>query len=61
MLSNNIPTSEEGESALSVSAFYGWLDWVKRLVETVGLNPKGENGISRKTALLYSGPNLLSV
>ncbi|XP_064387939.1 protein fem-1 homolog A-like [Halichondria panicea] len=30
----------EGESALSVSAFYGWLDCVKRLVETVGLNPK---------------------
>ncbi|XP_064387634.1 uncharacterized protein LOC135335894 isoform X2 [Halichondria panicea] len=28
----------EGESALSVSAFYGWLDWVKRLVETVSLN-----------------------
>ncbi|XP_064387585.1 uncharacterized protein LOC135335877 isoform X2 [Halichondria panicea] len=30
----------EGESALSVSAFYGWLDCVKRLVETVGLDPK---------------------
>ncbi|XP_064387632.1 uncharacterized protein LOC135335893 isoform X2 [Halichondria panicea] len=30
----------EGESALSVSAFYGWLDCVKHLVETVGLNPK---------------------
>ncbi len=27
-----------------MSAFYGWLDCVKRLVETVGLNPKGENG-----------------
>ena len=37
-----IPTVGEGESALSVSAFYGWLDSVKRLVETVGLNPKGE-------------------
>ncbi|XP_064388252.1 uncharacterized protein LOC135336416 isoform X2 [Halichondria panicea] len=30
----------EGESALSVSAFYGWLDCVKRLVETFGLDPK---------------------
>ncbi|XP_064387477.1 uncharacterized protein LOC135335830 isoform X4 [Halichondria panicea] len=38
----------EGESTLSVSAFYGWLDWVKRLVETVGLNPKGENGTVNK-------------
>ncbi len=35
-------TAGEGESALSVSAFYGWLDCVKRLVETVGLNSKGE-------------------
>ncbi len=42
-------TAGEGESTLSVSAFYGWLDWVKRLVETVGLNPKGENGTSRKS------------
>ena len=25
-----------------MSAFYDWLDCVKRLVETVGLNPKGE-------------------
>ncbi len=47
-----IPTAEEGESALSVSAFYGWLDWVKRLVETVGLNPKGENGTSRKISFV---------
>ncbi len=40
----------EGESALSVSAFYGWLDCVKRLVETFGLDPKGElyNSTSRK-------------
>ncbi|XP_064387782.1 ankyrin repeat and KH domain-containing protein mask-like isoform X2 [Halichondria panicea] len=30
----------EGESALSVSAFYGRLDCVKHLVEIVGLNPK---------------------
>ena len=44
-------TAGEGESALSVSAFYGWLDWVKRLVETVGLDPKGENGTSRKSFL----------
>ena len=41
-------TAGEGESALSVSAFYGWLDWVTRLVETVGLNPKSEDGTSRK-------------
>ncbi len=36
-----IPTAEEleGKSVLSVSAFYGC---VKRFVETVGLNPKGE-------------------
>ncbi len=25
-----------------MGAFYGWLDCVKRLVEIVGLNPKGE-------------------
>ena len=31
-----------------MSVFYGWLDCVKRLVETVGLNPKGENGTSIK-------------
>ncbi len=46
-------TAGEGESALSVSAFYGWLDFVKRLVETVGLDPKGENGTSRSVSLLY--------
>ena len=34
--------ANEGESALSVSAFYGWLDCVKRLVEIVGLNPKSD-------------------
>ncbi len=41
-----LPTAGEGESALSVSAFYGWLDCVmiKRLVETVGLDPEGEDG-----------------
>ena len=48
-----IKTAGEGESALSVSAFYCWLDWVKYLVEAVGLNPKGENGTSRKTMQLY--------
>ena len=48
-----IPTAGEGESALSVSAFYGWLDCVKRLVETVGLNPKGENGTSR-TSFMFT-------
>ncbi|XP_064398478.1 uncharacterized protein LOC135345065 isoform X3 [Halichondria panicea] len=31
---------KEGASALSVGAFYGWLYWVKYLVETVSLNPK---------------------
>ncbi len=27
---------------MTVAVFYGWLDWVKHLVEIVGLNPKGE-------------------
>ncbi len=49
-----IPTAGESENALSVSAFYGWLDWVKRLVETVGLNPKGDNGTSRKRFHVHS-------
>ncbi len=33
----------EGDSALSLGAFYGWLDWIKHLVDTVGLNPNGTN------------------
>ncbi len=34
---------ELGDSALSVSAFYvyGWLDWIKSLLKTVGLDPHG--------------------
>ncbi len=43
-----MPTVGEGESALSVSAFYGWLDCVKRLVETVGVDPKGENSTTKE-------------
>ena len=38
----NYATAGKGESALSVSAFYGWLE---HLVETVGLNPKGKNNV----------------
>ncbi len=33
----------EGDNALSVGAFYGWLDWIKHLVDTVGCNPNGTN------------------
>ncbi len=45
-----IPTAGEGESALSVSASYGWLECVKLLVETVGLDPKGEIAIKLYTS-----------
>ncbi len=49
-----MPTAGEGESALSVSAFYGWLDCVKHLVETVGLDPKGENKYIKKKFSFHS-------
>ena len=31
----------EGHTALSVSAFYGWQDIIKYLVDTIKLDPKG--------------------
>ncbi len=33
----------EGECILSVGAFYGWLDWIKYLVNTVGLKLNGND------------------
>ena len=37
---SHTPTGE-GHTALSVSAYYGWIDIVKYLVDTVGQNPNG--------------------
>ena len=49
-----LPTAGKGESALSVSAFYGWLDFVKHLVETVGLDPKGETVAQENVFSIHS-------
>ncbi len=58
-------TAGDGESALLVSAFYGWLDWVKHLVETVGLDPEGMHMlliiISRNVSPLTPRPASLLV
>ncbi|XP_064387526.1 uncharacterized protein LOC135335855 isoform X4 [Halichondria panicea] len=47
----------EGKSALSVSAFCGWLDCVKHFVKTVGLDPKEPVNKAGDTPLSLASAN----